>query len=93
MIFSSETRGDAHRFFENAGFRADLTRGFVKYRSQFRVTAWPQPGQYLPVDTTDCIADNRILCGWISTKASARCNPIGEKINTRKGKGMISVRC
>ncbi|WP_350030099.1 GNAT family N-acetyltransferase [Caballeronia sp. AZ7_KS35] len=38
MLLSSETRRDAHRFFERAGFRADSKRGFVKYRSQFGVT-------------------------------------------------------
>ena len=36
MLLSSTLRIDAHRFFEQAGFRADRKRGFVKYRNQFR---------------------------------------------------------
>jgi GNAT superfamily N-acetyltransferase len=35
MLLSSVSRSDAHRFFEHAGFRAGLKRGFVKYRRQF----------------------------------------------------------
>jgi len=35
MLLSSAFRADAHRFFEHVGFRADLKRGFVKYRRQF----------------------------------------------------------
>jgi GNAT superfamily N-acetyltransferase len=35
MLLSSASRADAHRFFEHVGFRADLKRGFVKYRRQF----------------------------------------------------------
>jgi len=35
MLLSSASRADAHRFFEYVGFRADLKRGFVKYRRQF----------------------------------------------------------
>lgn len=35
MLLSSALRVDAHRFFESAGFRSDLKRGFVKYRRQF----------------------------------------------------------
>jgi GNAT superfamily N-acetyltransferase len=38
MLLSSVSRVDAHRFFEHAGFRADLKRGFVKYRRQFAVS-------------------------------------------------------
>ncbi|WP_414718659.1 GNAT family N-acetyltransferase [Trinickia sp.] len=34
MLMSSATRVDAHRFFERMGFRSDVKRGFVKYRSQ-----------------------------------------------------------
>jgi GNAT superfamily N-acetyltransferase len=39
MLLSSVGRGDAHHFFERAGFRPDLKRGFVKYRRQFAPTA------------------------------------------------------
>ena len=35
MLLSSASRVDAHRFFEQVGFRGDRKRGFVKYRSQF----------------------------------------------------------
>jgi GNAT superfamily N-acetyltransferase len=35
MLLSSASRVDAHRFFEQTGFRGDRKRGFVKYRSQF----------------------------------------------------------
>lgn len=35
MLLSSALRVDAHRFFEHAGFRSDVKRGFVKYRRQF----------------------------------------------------------
>ncbi len=35
MLLSSASRTDAHSFFERVGFRADLKRGFVKYRRQF----------------------------------------------------------
>lgn len=35
MLLSSASHVDAHRFFENAGFRGDRKRGFLKYRSQF----------------------------------------------------------
>ena len=35
MLLSSASRSDAHRFFEQVGFRGDRKRGFVKYRSQF----------------------------------------------------------
>jgi GNAT superfamily N-acetyltransferase len=35
MLLSSASRVGAHRFFEQAGFRGDRKRGFVKYRSQF----------------------------------------------------------
>lgn len=34
MLMSTATRVDAHRFFERMGFRADVKRGFVKYRKQ-----------------------------------------------------------
>jgi hypothetical protein len=37
MLLSSVSRVDAHRFFEHVGFRADLNRGFVKYRRRFAV--------------------------------------------------------
>lgn len=35
MLLSSAERADAHRFFERAGFRGSVKKGFVKYRSQF----------------------------------------------------------
>lgn len=35
MLLSSASRVDAHRFFEQVGFRGDRKRAFVKYRSQF----------------------------------------------------------
>jgi GNAT superfamily N-acetyltransferase len=35
MLLSSASRADAHRFFEQVGFRGDRKRGFVKYHSQF----------------------------------------------------------
>ena len=35
MLLSSASRVDAHRFFEQVGFRGDRKRGFVKCRSQF----------------------------------------------------------
>ena len=35
VLLSAAERGDAHRFFERAGYAGDRKRGFVKYRSAF----------------------------------------------------------
>jgi len=35
MLLSSVLRLEAHRFFEQVGFRSDQKRGFVKYRRHF----------------------------------------------------------
>jgi N-acetylglutamate synthase-like GNAT family acetyltransferase len=37
MLLSAVGRADAHRFFERMGFVGSAKRGFVKYRSKFRV--------------------------------------------------------
>jgi GNAT superfamily N-acetyltransferase len=37
MLLSAVGRADAHRFFERMGFVGSAKRGFVKYRSSFRV--------------------------------------------------------
>ena len=36
MLLSAAERGDAHRFFERAGYAGDRKRGFVKYRNAFQ---------------------------------------------------------
>jgi GNAT superfamily N-acetyltransferase len=37
MLLSTVDREDAHRFFERMGFVGSSKRGFVKYRSKFRL--------------------------------------------------------
>jgi N-acetylglutamate synthase-like GNAT family acetyltransferase len=37
MLLSSSSRTEAHAFFSKNGFSGDQKRGFVKYRSQFRI--------------------------------------------------------
>lgn len=41
MLLSSNTRSEAHIFFERMGFEGDNKRGFVKYRRSFRNTFSP----------------------------------------------------
>jgi GNAT superfamily N-acetyltransferase len=39
MLLSAVGRADAHRFFERMGFVGSAKRGFVKYRSKFRLSS------------------------------------------------------
>jgi hypothetical protein len=63
MLLSSTHRIHVHRFFEQAGFRANRKRGFGKYRSQF---FWPfesiVAGRALPVIRRRWPDSRR--CGW-----------------------------
>jgi GNAT superfamily N-acetyltransferase len=38
MLLSASHRSEAHKFFERVGFSGSVKAGFVKYRSQFKVS-------------------------------------------------------